>query len=89
MTVIASDAPTSPVVNVGTLARQWHAAASSSRSGCRPICTRCTGVAADEFRSVNAQIETVLLDAARRAGRLGRGADRRGRATADDDGPAD
>ena len=29
--------------------------------------------AADEFRSVNAQIEAVLADAARRAGRLRRG----------------
>lgn len=28
--------------------------------------------AADEFRSVNAQIEAVLMDAARRAGRLTR-----------------
>lgn len=28
--------------------------------------------AADEFRSVNAQIEAVLMDAARRAGRLKR-----------------
>jgi hypothetical protein len=28
--------------------------------------------AADEFRSVNAQIEAVLMDAARRAGRLRR-----------------
>ncbi len=28
--------------------------------------------AADEFRSVNAQIEAVLMDGARRAGRLGR-----------------
>ncbi|MBW3606122.1 MAG: hypothetical protein KY460_14720 [Actinobacteria bacterium] len=28
--------------------------------------------AADEFRSVNAQIEAVLMDAARRAGRLSR-----------------
>jgi hypothetical protein len=33
--------------------------------------------AADEFRSVNAQIEAVLLDAARRAGRLSRSAGRR------------
>lgn len=32
--------------------------------------------AADEFRSVNAQIEAVLLDAARRAGRLNRRTDR-------------
>ncbi|MDH3755171.1 MAG: Arc family DNA-binding protein [Acidimicrobiia bacterium] len=30
------------------------------------------GWAADEFRSVNAQIEAVLVDAARRAGRLRR-----------------
>ena len=29
--------------------------------------------AADEFRSVNAQIEATLVDAARRAGRLKRG----------------
>nr|PZN38366.1 MAG: hypothetical protein DIU70_11060 [Bacillota bacterium] len=29
--------------------------------------------AADEFRSVNAQIELILWEAARRAGRLGRG----------------
>lgn len=28
--------------------------------------------AADEFRSVNAQIEAVLVDAARKSGRLGR-----------------
>lgn len=28
--------------------------------------------AADDFRSVNAQIEATLVDAARRAGRLGR-----------------
>ena len=33
--------------------------------------------AADELRSVNAQIEAVLLDAARRAGRLSRGGGRR------------
>lgn len=37
--------------------------------------------AADEFRSVNAQIEAVLMDAARRAGRLARSreTDRSGR----------
>jgi hypothetical protein len=38
--------------------------------------------AADEFRSVNAQIEAVLVDAARRAGRLRRprpSSDERGR----------
>ena len=33
--------------------------------------------AADEFRSVNAQIEAILMDSARRAGRLRRGAPRR------------
>lgn len=33
--------------------------------------------AADEFRSVNAQIEAVLADAARRAGRLRRSPPRR------------
>lgn len=39
--------------------------------------------AADEFRSVNAQIEAVLMDAARRAGRLSR----RQRAGPDDQAP--
>jgi hypothetical protein len=34
--------------------------------------------AADEFRSVNAQIEAVLVDAARRAGRLRRSPPRHG-----------
>jgi hypothetical protein len=34
--------------------------------------------AADEFRSVNAQIEAVLVDAARRAGRLRRPRSTRG-----------
>jgi hypothetical protein len=34
--------------------------------------------AADEFRSVNAQIEAVLMDAARRTGRLRRRGIRRG-----------
>ena len=38
--------------------------------------------AADEFRSVNAQMEAVLVDAARRAGRPPR---QRGDATAGDD----
>jgi hypothetical protein len=38
--------------------------------------------AADEFRSVNAQIEAVLMDAARRAGRLH---PRRSRPGGDDD----
>lgn len=38
--------------------------------------------AADEFRSVNAQIEAVLMDAARRAGRLTR---RRGGERSHDD----
>lgn len=36
--------------------------------------------AADEFRSVNAQIEAILVDAARRAGRTKR---RQGRARSD------
>ena len=33
--------------------------------------------AADEFRSVNAQIEAIMMDSARRAGRLRRNAPRR------------
>ncbi len=43
--------------------------------------------AADEFRSVNAQIEAVLVDAARRAGRLRRrpGAGQGGGAVGADD----
>jgi hypothetical protein len=43
--------------------------------------------AADEFRSVNAQIEAVLVDAARRAGRLRRrpaGGQGRGATSAED-----
>lgn len=45
--------------------------------------------AADEFRSVNAQIEAVLMDAARRAGRLTRRA-QPGRSSSDGGGqPAD
>ena len=43
--------------------------------------------AADEFRSVNAQIEAVLLDAARHAGRLRRRIDGPGRTDVDADGP--
>jgi hypothetical protein len=43
--------------------------------------------AADEFRSVNAQIEAVLLDAARHAGRLRRRIDGPGRTEVDADGP--
>jgi hypothetical protein len=41
--------------------------------------------AADEFRSVNAQIEAVLADAARRAGRLRRPRTPRGERSATDD----
>ena len=33
--------------------------------------------AADEFRSVNAQIEAIMMDSARRAGRLRRSASRK------------
>ncbi len=43
--------------------------------------------AADEFRSVNAQIEAVLVDAARRSGRLRRPGRRSGpESTGDDTG---
>lgn len=42
--------------------------------------------AADEFRSVNAQIEAALLDAARRAGRLRRRTERGGHAAPDQGG---
>lgn len=41
--------------------------------------------AADEFRSVNAQIEAVLADAARRAGRLRRSRPVRGEQRTSDD----
>jgi hypothetical protein len=41
--------------------------------------------AADEFRSVNAQIEAVLADAARRAGRLRRTRPARGERRATDE----
>ena len=41
--------------------------------------------AADEFRSVNAQIEAVLADAARRAGRLRRPRPARGAQRTSDD----
>jgi len=42
--------------------------------------------AADEFRSVNAQIEAVLVDAARRSGRMRRGGSTRPAGGAPDDG---
>jgi hypothetical protein len=53
--------------------------------------------AADEFRSIHAQIEAVLMDAARRAGRLTRhhradrdaGSDGASVRRVDDDGPQD
>jgi hypothetical protein len=39
--------------------------------------------AADEFRSVNAQIEAIMMDGARRAGRLRRVAPRKGASDGD------
>lgn len=77
MTVIASDAPTNPVVNVGTLSR-YPGGRTRKQFPLRippELYAAYEAWAGDEFRSVNAQIEAVLVDAARRAGRLRRRTD--------------